>query len=90
MRLVETLSTEKVKTGDSFTATLDKPLVVDGPPATAIDEVVRRRGVDLVVVTNRGAGATKMVLLGTVADGVLEAMPSDVMVVRVPGDFRRP
>ncbi|HSL27188.1 MAG TPA: universal stress protein [Acidimicrobiia bacterium] len=67
-----------------------KPLVVDGPPATAIDEIVRRRGVDLVVVTNRGAGATKMVLLGTVADGVLEAMPSDVMVVRVPGDFRRP
>lgn len=67
-----------------------KPLVVDGSPATAIDEVVRRRGVDLVVVANRGAGATKMILLGTVADGVLEAMPSDVLVARVPGEFRRP
>lgn len=67
-----------------------KPLVVDGSPPTAIDEVVRRRGVDLVVVTNRGAGATKMILLGTVADGVLEAMPSDVLVARVPGEFRRP
>jgi nucleotide-binding universal stress UspA family protein len=67
-----------------------KPLVVDGAPQTAIDEVVRRRGVDLVVVANRGAGATKMILLGTVADAVLEAMPCDVMVARVPGDFRRP
>jgi nucleotide-binding universal stress UspA family protein len=67
-----------------------KPLVVDGPPHTAIDEAVRRRGADLVVVANRGAGATKMVLLGTVADGVLEAMPCDVLVARVPGDFRRP
>lgn len=67
-----------------------KPLVVDGSPPTAIDEVVRRRGVDLVVVANRGGGATKMILLGTVADGVLEAMPSDVLVARVPGEFRRP
>jgi nucleotide-binding universal stress UspA family protein len=67
-----------------------KPLVVDGPPHTAIDEAVRRRGADLVVVANRGAGATKMVLLGTVADGVLEGMPCDVLVARVPGDFRRP
>jgi hypothetical protein len=29
-RLAETLSTEKVQTGDTFTGTLDKPLVVDG------------------------------------------------------------
>jgi len=67
-----------------------KPMVVDGVPHSAIDEVVRRRGVDLVVVANRGAGATKMVLLGTVADGVLESMPCDVLVARVAGDFRRP
>jgi nucleotide-binding universal stress UspA family protein len=67
-----------------------KPLVVDGPPPSAVDEVVRRRGHDLVIVANRGSGATRMVLLGTVADGVLEAMPCDVLVARVPGDFRRP
>lgn len=67
-----------------------KPLVVDGPPHAAIDEVVRRRGADLVVVANRGAGATRMVLLGTVADGVLETMPCDVLVARVGGEFRRP
>ena len=67
-----------------------KPLVVDGAPPTAIDEVVRRRGVDLVVVANRGAGATRMILLGSVADGVLETMPGDVHVARVEGEFRRP
>ncbi|MGH8958259.1 MAG: universal stress protein [Acidimicrobiia bacterium] len=67
-----------------------KPLVVDGAPPTAINEVVRRRGVDLVVVANRGAGATRMILLGSVADGVLESMPGDVHVARVEGDFRRP
>ena len=67
-----------------------KPMVVDGNPATAIDEVVRRRGADLVVVANRGAGATRMILLGTVADGVLETVPCDVLVARVDGEFRRP
>ncbi|MDP3984404.1 MAG: universal stress protein [Acidimicrobiia bacterium] len=67
-----------------------KPLVVDGPPHAAIDEEVRRRGADLVVIANRGAGATKMVLLGTVADNVLEGVPCDVLVARVPGEFRRP
>ncbi|MGQ0850037.1 MAG: universal stress protein [Actinomycetota bacterium] len=67
-----------------------RPLIVDGAPATAIDEVVRRGGVDLVAVANRGAGATRMVLLGTVADGVLETMPCDVLVARVAGEFRRP
>jgi outer membrane lipoprotein SlyB len=30
VRLAETLSTDKVKAGDAFTATLDRPLVVDG------------------------------------------------------------
>ena len=67
-----------------------KPMVVDGAPPTAIDEMVRRRGVDLVVVANRGAGATRMILLGTVADGVLETMPCDVHVARLEGEFRRP
>lgn len=67
-----------------------KSLVVDGAPPTAIDEVVRRRGVDLVVVANRGAGSTRMILLGTVADGVLETMPCDVHVARAEGNFRRP
>ncbi|HEY7704238.1 MAG TPA: universal stress protein [Acidimicrobiia bacterium] len=67
-----------------------RSLVVDGPPQETIDEVVRRRAADLVVVGSRGAGATRMVLLGSVAEGLLAAAPCDVLVARVPGEFRRP
>ncbi|MPZ71481.1 MAG: hypothetical protein GEU71_18455 [Actinobacteria bacterium] len=65
-------------------------LVTDGPPRECLGEIGRRRGADLVVVASRGAGATKMVLLGSVAEGVLWGVPTDVHVVRVPSQFRRP
>lgn len=65
-------------------------LVVDGPPAETIDEVVRRDNADLVVVANRGATATHMVLLGTVAEGLISHAPCDVMVARSRARFRRP
>ena len=64
--------------------------VSEGPPGAVVQEVARRRSADLVVVSSRGAGATKMVLLGTIAARVLESVPTDVAVARVPGDFRRP
>lgn len=67
-----------------------RPLVVDGPPQETIEEIVRRRGADLVSVSSRGAGATKMVLLGSVARDVAERAPCDVFVARVPSQFRRP
>jgi nucleotide-binding universal stress UspA family protein len=67
-----------------------KTLVVDGPPVSTIEETLRRRGADLVVVGSRGATATRMVLLGTVAEGVVEGAPCDVLVARVPSHFRRP
>lgn len=64
--------------------------VIDGPPLQVIEEVARRRSADLTVVASRGAGATKMVLLGTVASGLLDSLPCDVAIARVPGEFRRP
>lgn len=64
--------------------------VVDGPPLEVIEETARRRSADLTVVASRGAGATRMVLLGTVASGLLDTLPCDVAIARVPGDFRRP
>ncbi len=67
-----------------------RPMVIDGPPIATVDEVVRRTAADLVVAGSRGAGATKMVLLGAVAAGLINACPVDVAVARVPGDFRRP
>lgn len=65
-------------------------LVADGPPQETIDEMVRRRGADLVSVASRGAGATRMTLLGSVAEAVTTEAPCDVFVARVPSQFRRP
>ncbi len=67
-----------------------RTVVSVGSPGTVVEETVRRRSADLVVVSNRGAGATKMTLLGTIASLVLETVPTDVAVARNPGEFRRP
>src|SRR5690606_4296 len=67
-----------------------RPLVADGPPQETISEMVRRRGADLVSVASRGAGATRMVLLGSVAEAVAAEAPCDVFIARVPVAFRRP
>jgi len=67
-----------------------RTMIADGPPTETIDEVVRRRNADLVVVGNRGATATRMVLLGTVAEGLIGQAPCDVLVVRSAAAFRRP
>ena len=67
-----------------------RALVVDGPPTETIEEVVRRRGADLVIVASRGASATRMVLLGTVAEGLVTEAPCDVLVARSRAPFRRP
>lgn len=78
---------------EEYVATWDgavRTLVVDGPPSQTIEEVVRRRGADLVVVASRGASATRMVLLGTVAEGLVTQAPCDVLVARSRAPFRRP
>lgn len=67
-----------------------RTVIADGPPTETIDEVVRRRGADLVVVGSRGASATRMVLLGTVAEGLVGQAPCDVLVARSRSAFRRP
>lgn len=67
-----------------------RTVVADGPPSETVEEVVRRRGADLVVVGSRGASATRMVLLGTVAEGLVAAAPCDVLVARSRSAFRRP
>ncbi len=67
-----------------------RPLVADGSPSETIDEVVRRRNADLVVVGNRGASATRMVLLGSVAEGLVDHAPCDVLIARSGAAFRRP
>src|SRR5690606_31012947 len=66
-----------------------RTLVVDGPTMSAIDETVRHRNSDLVVAASRGATATRMVLLGTVAEGLLDAVPCDVLIARARSALRR-
>jgi nucleotide-binding universal stress UspA family protein len=66
------------------------PMVVDGPPIEALGEVIRRRSADLLVASSRGAGATRLTLLGTITAGLIEAAPCDVAIARVAADFRRP
>ena len=78
---------------EEYAATWDgsvRTLVVDGPPTQTIEEIVRRRGADLVVVASRGASATRMVLLGTAAEGLVTQAPCDVLVARSKAPFRRP
>lgn len=67
-----------------------RTMVTDGPPAETIDESVRRRSADLVVAGSRGATATRMVLLGNVAEGLVGHAPCDVLIARSPASFRRP
>lgn len=76
-----------------FTQSLNgqvKHLVTDGSPNENIDEAVRRRGADLVVVGSRGASATRMVLLGSVPEALAGHAPCDVYIARSPSTFRRP
>lgn len=67
-----------------------RTLVTDGPPTENIDETVRRRGADLVVVGSRGASATRMVLLGSIPEALVGQAPCDVLIARSPATFRRP
>jgi nucleotide-binding universal stress UspA family protein len=67
-----------------------RTMVTDGPPTETIDEAVRRRNADLIVVGSRGATATRMVLLGTVAEGLVDHAPCDVLIARSRASFRRP
>ena len=67
-----------------------KPVVVSGPPSTALSEMARRRSVDLVTAASKGSGSSSLVLLGTVAEEVMEAAHCDVAIASVNGSFRRP
>jgi nucleotide-binding universal stress UspA family protein len=67
-----------------------RTVIANGPTLETIVEGVRRRNADLVVASSRGATATRMVLLGNVAESLLETAPCDVLVARVPAAFRRP
>lgn len=84
--------TEAEQALDEFSARWPdaKKVVMVGPPVEVITEVARRRSADLIATGSRGANATRMVLLGSVPSMLLDASPSDLAVIRIAGDFRRP
>ncbi|HWE25611.1 MAG TPA: universal stress protein, partial [Myxococcales bacterium] len=57
-------------------------LVAEGPPAFTLAELARAGDVDVVVVGHRGRGAIARVLLGSVADRLVQISPKPVLVVR--------
>jgi len=58
--------------------------VVEGYPATAIEEAVTRKNVDLVVIGTHGNTGLKHLLLGSVAERVVQKVPCPVLTVKAP------
>jgi len=59
-----------------------EPIVVNGAPAVTLAEPARTGDVDMVVVGHRGRGGIARVLLGSVADRLVQISPKPVLVVR--------
>ena len=59
--------------------------VVPDDPATAIIDVARREGADLVVVGSRGLGRMRRFVRGSVSARVAAHAPMSVLVVHDPG-----
>jgi len=57
-------------------------VVREGYPATAIEEEARARHADLVVIGTRGHSGLKHLLLGSVAERVVQKAPCPVLAVK--------
>jgi nucleotide-binding universal stress UspA family protein len=59
-----------------------EPVVTSGDPAEAIVSEASRRAVDVIVMATHGYGGVKRWTLGSVADSVLHATPTPLLLVR--------
>jgi nucleotide-binding universal stress UspA family protein len=57
-------------------------IVHSGPPAETLADLANAGEVDLVVVGHRGRGAITRMLLGSVADRLVQISPKPVLIVR--------
>jgi nucleotide-binding universal stress UspA family protein len=57
-------------------------VLVDGEPAHAIVEYAKQHDVDLVAMSTHGHGALKRLVVGSVSETVLRAMPMPVLMYR--------
>jgi nucleotide-binding universal stress UspA family protein len=58
----------------------------EGYPASVIEEEARERGVDLIVIGTRGHTGLKHLLLGSVAERVVQKAPCAVLTVKALDD----
>jgi nucleotide-binding universal stress UspA family protein len=59
-------------------------VVKEGYAATVIEAEARARGVDLIVIGTRGLSGLKHLLLGSVAERVVQHAPCAVLTVKAP------
>ena len=62
--------------------TPSRTTLVEGRPAEALAQLAREPDVDLVVVGHRGRNAVARMVLGSVADRLVQISPKPVLVVR--------
>jgi nucleotide-binding universal stress UspA family protein len=60
-------------------------LAVEGDPVDALVQTVEKRGVDLLVVGNRGLNSLAGRLLGSVPANITHKAPCDVLIVHTTG-----
>lgn len=59
-------------------------LVRVGHPVQVLSRIVEEQGLDLLVVGPRGRGSLGSFLLGSVSQGLLQAMPTSILIARPP------
>jgi nucleotide-binding universal stress UspA family protein len=59
-------------------------LAREGYPATAIEEEAERQGADLIVIGTRGLSGLRHLLLGSIAERVVQRAPCPVLTVKAP------
>jgi nucleotide-binding universal stress UspA family protein len=59
-------------------------VVREGYPATVIEEEAARQNADLVVIGTRGLSGIKHLLLGSIAERVVQKAPCPVLTVKIP------
>jgi len=59
-------------------------IVCEGYPATAIEEEAERNQIDLIVIGTHGHTGLKHLLLGSVAERVVQKAPCPVLTVKTP------
>ncbi|MBW2240992.1 MAG: universal stress protein [Deltaproteobacteria bacterium] len=61
-----------------------RPVVREGYPATVIEEEAASEGVDLIVLGTHGLSGLKHLLLGSIAERVVQKAPCPVLTVKLP------